>query len=691
MMNSWTSVKPVVFLGMLLGILFYSPIIDSVLGADTRAVQPQATQNVIWEKNFNDLPIGDYTDKMVFFANGSRVPDADNGRASSTWFIAEDLLDPQNKVLQNIGGANNDHDSWYFSETVNNPAVNRGQYTIYQADIFIPSGDSDYDTFRVGLFGLIDLEQKDSYGAWFKWSERKMRVGKLQAGQEMSVKSSEFAALEDTDQWYTLQLHYQILGSQLNVTASIWPKTDPAKVTTQSNTVDFTAKKTFALGIYMYSNDKPYKMWDNFKAIEEVRPSANAGLSFKAVAGQKNIRLDGSQSTGAATYKWELVPRYRIIDPNAASEGNPGPTEIDPTQSMPTIRDAGQAAAQFDAPDTIPNGAERLEFKLTINAGTADESSASVFVYLQAFGGADVTREGFAAPAGGWDYTWDGDLSPFNSLQKFQKNFSYDFDLGSYGQVYSVPPAGWAGVWCQSYAIVTLHTESGLIACRYFGDTIGTFIDLDTVFSGLGANGVFDETGATLLVRARNLDLARDDGQPFNAYPWPFDSRTGAIDTVDESALNPDGTRIGIGNKTLDVETALTYGSLDNNVYVMHADGEDPALDGTVIPSISILDFSTLWITVGAPGGKRTINVYNAPDKAAIVTETITRHARRQNPFDTGSSVDPNLSNNYVRVDIETVPGSSESNALCIDFLCLKRGIFLPASKPVEVGQWMLY
>lgn len=85
----------------------------------------------------------------------------------------------------------------------------------------------------------------------------------------------------------------------------------------------------------MYSNDKPFKMWDNFKAIEEIRPAANAGLSFKAAAGQKNIRLDGSPSTGAATYKWELVPRTRIIDPNAASEGNPGPTEIDPTQSLP--------------------------------------------------------------------------------------------------------------------------------------------------------------------------------------------------------------------------------------------------------------------------------------------------------------------------------------------------------------------
>ncbi|MFB3785302.1 MAG: hypothetical protein ACE15F_02930 [bacterium] len=690
-MNSLTIVKRMVLLWMGLGILLYSPMAGSVHGAESRAGQPQAAQNVIWEKDFNALPLGDYVGEVAFFANGSRSPDADNGRASSTWIIAEDLLDPQNKVLQNVGGANDDHDSWYFVETVNHPAVNRGQYTIYQADIFIPSGDSDYDTFRVGLFGLIDLEQKDSYGAWFKWSERKMRVGKLQAGQEMSVKSSEFAALEDTDQWYTLQLRYQILGTQLNVTASIWPKTNPAKVTTQSNTVDFTAKKTFALGIYMYSNDKPFKMWDNFKAIEEIRPAANAGLSFKAAAGQKNIRLDGSQSTGAATYKWELVPRTRIIDPNAASEGNPGPTEIDPTQSLPVIRDADQAVAQFDAPAVIPIGAERLEFKLTINAGTADESSSSVFVYLQSFGGPDVIREGFAPPAGGWDYTWDGDLSPLNSIQKFQKNFSFDYDLGSYGQVYSVPPAGWAGVWCQSDAIVTLHTESGLIVCRYFGDTLGTFLDLDTVLSGLGANGVFDETGATLLIRARNLDLLRDDGQPFSAYPWPFDSRTGAIDTVDESALNPDGTRIGIGNKTQDLEAALTYGSLDNNVYVMHADGEDPALDGTVIPSLSILDFSTLWVTLGTVGGKNTINVYNAPDKAAVVTQTITRHARRQNPFDGTSSADPNLSNNYLRIDIETVPGSSETNALCIDFLCLKRGIFSPTSKPADVSRWMLF
>ena len=648
-----------------------------------------AAQTVIWEKNFDDLQLGDYTDKMVFFGNGSRVPDVDNGRASSTWVIAEDPLNPNNKVLQNVGGVNSDHDSWYFKENLNNPAVNRGQYTIYQADIFIPSGDSDYDTFRVGLFGLIDPDQKDSYGAWFKWSERKMRVGKLQAGQEMSVKSSEFAALEDTDQWYTLQLNFQNLGSQLNVTASIWPKKNPTKVTTQSNKVDFTAQKTFALGIYMYSNDKPNKMWDNFKAIEEVRPVANAGISFTAIAGQKNIQLDGSKSIGANTYKWELVLRSRIINPGAASEGNPGPTEIDPTQSKPQIRDADKAISQFDAPTTIPNGAERLEFKLTINAGTTDESSAGVFVYLQQFGGLNAIREGFSPPSGGWDYTWDGDLSPLNSIQKFKKNFSYDYDLGSYGQSYSVPPAGWAGVWCQSNNIETLHTESGLLVCRFLGTNVGTYLNLDEVFPNLGPNGIFDETGGTLMIRARNFDLLRDDGQPFSAYPWPFDSRTGNVATVDESVLVPDGSRIGFGNKTQDAEAVLTYGSIDENVYILKADGEDVTTAGTIIPSISTREFSNLWITVNTQGGKKTMTVYNAPDKDAILTATIARHARQQNPAEAASPIDPNLSNNYLRIDLENL--SNANNALCIDFLCLKRGTFKPTSKPTEIKHWMMF
>lgn len=648
-----------------------------------------ATQTVIWEQNFDGLSLGDYTENLVFFAPGSRNPEGDGGRVSSLWEIAEDPLDSNNKVLQNVGGAVNDHDSWYFKETVNNAAVNRGQYSILQADIFIPSAAQGDGDFRVGLFGRIDLEQNDSYGAWFKWSERKMRVGKLEAGQETNNKSNEFAADGDTDQWYTMQLQFNSLGSQITVTASIWPKKDPSKITTQSNTVAYESKKTYALGIYMYSNSKEFKMWDNFKAIEEIRPVANAGTAFTAVAGQKNVLLDGSKSTGAITYKWELVPRYRIIDPVAATEGNPGPTEVDPTQSKPPIRDADKAVAQFDVPDVIPDGAERLEFKLTVEAGTPDESSASVFVYLQSFGGLTANREKFASPQGGWDYTWDGDISPLGGIQKFHKNFSYDYDLGSYGQSDPAPPKGWAAVWCQSNYIVSLHTETGLMVCRFYTNNIGTYLNLDDVFPALGTNGIFDETGVTLLIRARNFDLLREDGTAFSAYPKPYDSRTGSIDMVDEFALVPDGSRIGIGNKTQDIEAVLTYGANDENVYLLKADGDDITTVGAQIPAVSIRDFSNLWITAHTSGGKNTVAVYNTPDKEPILTSTITRHARRQDPADSNSGVDPNLSNNYLRIDLENLDGTN--NALCIDFLCLKRGVFKPTSQITKVSQWMLF
>lgn len=677
-----------------IGLYMYSNSKENKIWDNFKAFRPAAKQNVIWSQDFNSLALNtDYTDQVKFFSEGSNDKTGDNGRASSTWMIAADPLDPNNKVLQNMGGAVDSHDSWYFVETVNNPAVNKGSYNILQADVFIPDIAQADDLYRVGLFGLIDPNQNDSYGAWFKWTERKLRVGKLESGQETNVKSEEFAGVADTNRWYTLRLAYKNLGAgQLEVTATIFPKTDPAKATSAKNVVVYEAQKTFAIGMYLISNSREDKMWDNFQALEEIRPQANAGISFRAVVGAQNVKLDGSKSVGAVTYQWEVIPYEHIINPTQATEASAGPTEIDPNQSIPAIRNADQAVAYFDVPGKINAGAERIQFKLTINAGTEDESDATVFVYLEEFGGALATRDGFAPPASGWDYAWDGDVSPLSSLGLFRKNFSFDYDIGAHGQSDPVPPAGWAEDWSQNTNITTLHTESGLIVCRWSGNTVGTFIDLADVFTDLGSAGIFDETGATMLIRAKNSDLQRDDGNVFNVFPYPFDSRTGAISTIDDTVLAPGGTRVGFGSKVQDTEAVISYGSLDDQLFILKGDSEDEYESGVKVPDVNAMEFSTIWINVNTQNGQKTVTVYTKPDSGPIFSEVVTRPARRADPFDLASGIDPNISNNYFRLDLERdAMGYGYNNALCIDFICLKRGTFKPTSVFAGVNSWMLY
>ncbi|MEW6237986.1 MAG: hypothetical protein AB1656_21570 [Candidatus Omnitrophota bacterium] len=50
------------------------------------------------------------------------------------------------------------------------------------------------------------------------------------------------------------------------------------------------------------------------------------------------------------------------------------------------------------------------------------------------------------------------------------------------------------------------------------------------------------------------------------------------------------------------------------------------------------------------------------------------------------------ISNNYFRVDVEAESfGFGYNNALCIDFICLKRGTFKPTTVFVDVNEWMMY
>jgi hypothetical protein len=152
------------------------------------------------------------------------------------------------------------------------------------------------------------------------------------------------------------------------------------------------------------------------------------------------------------------------------------------------------------------------------------------------------------------------------------------------------------------------------------------------------------------------------------------------------------GTRVGFGSKTANVEAVLSYGSADEFVYLMKKNGEDELEGGVKIPGVTAQEFSTLWITVKDENGKKTATVYTKPDSAPILTEEVTREARRQDPFADTPVIDPNISNQYFRIDLEALPTDwGANNALCIDFLCLKRGVFAPTAQPVPVAEWMLF
>lgn len=249
-----------------------------------------ADEEVLLNLTFDDKKVDeDLTAEWRFFAEGSETTPGLTAvqakRQNAKFIVKTDPADPNNKVLWLAGGDTLLDDSFIYVPSLTNAEINKGDYTAIQLDFYTdpelkavpqPTGPKKIlkraGPHRIGVFGFIDPNDKASYGAWMRWSDRQARVGRLVAGQEEMTRSFKLGRRKDCGRWYTIRADFTRQGDKIEVTGRMWDRTKgPTQARRESKVVPFSAKKTFAIGIYQYTCSTKFnydkRFIDNLKVI----------------------------------------------------------------------------------------------------------------------------------------------------------------------------------------------------------------------------------------------------------------------------------------------------------------------------------------------------------------------------------------------------------------------------------------
>lgn len=246
-----------------------------------------ADEETILALTFDDKKVGDdLTAEWRFFAEGSEttpgLTPAQVKRQGARFVVQADPKDPTNKVLCLTGGDTLLDDSFIYVPSLTDAGINKGDYSAIQLDFFADPQLKKLGPkkilkragpYRIGVFGFIDPADKASYGAWMRWSDRQVRVGRLVGGQEEAKRSIKLGLRNDCGRWFTIRADFQRKGDQLEILGSLWDRSKPTtRRVTEANTVALSAKKDFAVGIYQYTCSEKFnydvRCIDNVKVLK---------------------------------------------------------------------------------------------------------------------------------------------------------------------------------------------------------------------------------------------------------------------------------------------------------------------------------------------------------------------------------------------------------------------------------------
>jgi len=105
-----------------------------------------------------------------------------------------------------------------------------------------------------------------------RWSDRQVRAGRMVEGRQEIKRSTKFGKRKDVNRWYTIRAEFTRQGDQIEVKGKMWDRMKgEAKAATSTFTVPLTAKKTFAIGIFQYTDSDKFgydkRYIDNIKVI----------------------------------------------------------------------------------------------------------------------------------------------------------------------------------------------------------------------------------------------------------------------------------------------------------------------------------------------------------------------------------------------------------------------------------------
>jgi hypothetical protein len=246
----------------------------------------EAAPQVILNVTFDDKKMDeDLTGEWRFFAEASsttvNLTPAQVKREGAKFLVKDDPTSPGNKVLQLAGGDTALPDAWIYVPSLTNTELNKGDYTAVQLDFYAQPGlkkagrkkiDKRAGPYRIGVLGFIDLDDRAVYGAWMRWSDRQVRAGRMVEGRQEIKRSTKFGKRKDVNRWYTIRAEFTRQGDQIEVKGKMWDRMKgEAKAATSTFTVPLTAKKTFAIGIFQYTDSDKFgydkRYIDNIKVI----------------------------------------------------------------------------------------------------------------------------------------------------------------------------------------------------------------------------------------------------------------------------------------------------------------------------------------------------------------------------------------------------------------------------------------
>lgn len=248
----------------------------------------ETTGEILLNLTFDDKKADDdLTAEWRFFAQASsttaNLTPAQAQREGAKFVVKDDPTSPGNKVLQLAGGDTALPDAFLYVPSLTHAEINKGDYTAVQLDYYAQPGlkkagkkkiDKRAGPYRIGVLGLVDPDDKTVYGAWTRWSDRQVRAGKMTAGVQDIKRSSKMGKRKDINKWYTIRAEFTRTGEQLEIKGKMWDRARgeaKAKVVTATQTVPWTAKKTFAIGIFQYTDSDKYgydkRFIDNIKVI----------------------------------------------------------------------------------------------------------------------------------------------------------------------------------------------------------------------------------------------------------------------------------------------------------------------------------------------------------------------------------------------------------------------------------------
>jgi len=263
----------------------------SVAGFWARVVPPvacagEAAPELLLNVTFDDKKVDeDLTAEWKFFAAASsttaNLTPAQTKREGVKFIVKEDPTSPTNKVLQLAGGDTALPDAWIYLPSVTNAELNKGDYTAVQLDFYAQPDlkrpgrkkiDKRAGPYRIGILGFMDPDGNSAYGAWTRWSDRQVRSGGMVAGRQDVKRSSKLARRKEVNKWYTIRADFKRVGDQLEIKGRMWDRAKgEARAVSSTMTVPLAAKKTFAIGLFQYSDSDKFqydkRFIDNIKVF----------------------------------------------------------------------------------------------------------------------------------------------------------------------------------------------------------------------------------------------------------------------------------------------------------------------------------------------------------------------------------------------------------------------------------------